>query len=253
MPSPPHLNVNKSSRETNLQLRTVNDGGVLLDLEHDRLLTLNPVGVEIWKLLRAGESEPLIAHQIAQRYGIDQERVACDVRALLVRITDLQIPMGSSVSTNQPRPIPEQEKQPSYPWYGQDPTATRPKPKTTTVCFALVGLAIFDLILSIFSLKSLCTCVKKWPVREYANAGADAIGRACGAVDRATVWYPKKALCLQRSAVTTCLLRSHGIPARMSLGVRPMPFMAHAWVEVEGSVVNDLPRVKSFYGSLTSY
>ena len=27
----------------------------------------------------------------------------------------------------------------------------------------------------------------------------------------------------------------------MTLGVRPRPFMARAWVEVEGCVVNDLP------------
>jgi hypothetical protein len=214
---------------------------------------LNPVGVEIWKLFTAGESEPLIVQQIAERYGIDQERVARDVRAVLARIAELQVPMTSSVSANQSQPIAQQERAPSYPWYGQDPSASRPKPNITTVCFALIGLTIFDLILSLSSLKCLCACVKRCTVSPYANAGPDAIGRVSGAVDRATVWYPKKALCLQRSAVTTCLLRSHGIPAHMILGVRPMPFMAHAWVEVDGSVVNDLPRVKSFYASLTSY
>jgi hypothetical protein len=237
---------------TTVLTKTSQDGGVLFDLEHDRLLKLNSVGVEIWKLFIAGESKPLIVHQIAQRYGVDQERVARDVRALLARIAELQIPLNSSVSTHHLQSSPQARAQPSFSWYGQDPTAVRPKPRTTTLCFALIGLAIFDLILSLFSLKSLCTCVAKWPVRRSPGA-PDAVGRVCGAVDRATVWYPKKALCLQRSAVTTCLLRSHGIPARMILGVRPMPFMAHAWVEVDGSVVNDLPRVKSFYASLTSY
>jgi hypothetical protein len=232
--------------------KTSQDGDVLLDIDHDRLLKLNPVGVEIWKLFTAGESEPLIVLKIAERYGIDQERVARDVRALLARIAELQVPLSSTISAEQLRPAAQEKKQPSYPWYGQDPTAARPKPKTVTVCFALIGLAVFDLILSFFSLKSLCTCVANWPTR-HTPAAPDIVGQICGAVDRATVWYPKKALCLQRSAVTTCLLRSHGIAARMTLGVRPMPFMAHAWVEVEGSVVNDLPKVKSFYPSLSSY
>jgi hypothetical protein len=248
MPRSPQFATSATARS-----KTSQDGDVLFDLEHDRLLKLNPVGVEIWKLLSVGESEPLIVHQIAQRYGVDQERVACDVRVLLAKIAELQVPLNSSVSTHQSQPNPPAKTQPSFSWYGQDPTSARPNPRLSTVFLALIGLAIFDLILSLFSLKSLCACVKKWTVSHRANAGADGIGRVCGAVDRATVWYPKKALCLQRSAVTTCVLRSHGIPARMILGVRPMPFMAHAWVEVDGSVVNDLPRVKSFYASLTSY
>ena len=236
-----------------LKLKPAQDGAVLLDIEHDRLLKLNPVGVEIWKLFTAGESEPLIVLKIAERYGMDQERVARDVRAILARIAELQVPLNSAVSTDQLRRAAQEMKQPSYPWYGQDPTAPRPQPKVTTVCFALIGLAVFDSILSLFSLKLLCACVKKWPVRHRAKETSVSTGQICGAVDRATVWYPKKALCLQRSAVTTCLLRSHGIAARMILGVRPMPFMAHAWVEVEGSVMNDLPKVKTFYASLTSY
>lgn len=36
-------------------------------------------------------------------------------------------------------------------------------------------------------------------------------------------------------------------------GGRPMPFLAHAWVEVEGRVVNDWPRVRQFYPPLGAY
>jgi hypothetical protein len=79
------------------------------------------------------------------------------------------------------------------------------------------------------------------------------IGQICTAVEKACVWYPKKALCLQRSAVTTCILRSYGVPAHLVVGVRPMPFLAHAWVEAEGSVVNDFPNVRKFYKMLTAY
>jgi hypothetical protein len=253
MSSPASVINNKSEPRSSLRMSSLQDGGVLLDLEHDRLLKLNPVGVEIWKLLSVGESEPRIVQEIAERYGVDNERVERDVRALLIRIAELQVPMSSSVSTSQSQPITQREKRTSYPWYGHDPTAARPKPKTATVFFALAGLAIFDLILWLFSLKSLCYCVNKWPLRQYTDIRPDATGRVCGAVDKACVWYPKRALCLQRSAVTTCLLRSCGISARMMIGVRPMPFLAHAWVEVEGSVVNDLPRVNNFYDSLASY
>jgi len=65
-------------------------------------------------------------------------------------------------------------------------------------------------------------------------------------VDEACVWYLKRALCLQRSLVGTWLLRRHGIAAQMVIGCRPLPFESHAWIEVDGRVVNDraqYPRV----------
>jgi hypothetical protein len=121
------------------------------------------------------------------------------------------------------------------------------------VVAAFLGLAIFDAILSLRSLKSMCSCVRAWPVKRSRLSGAFVMGQVCGAVQRACVWYPKRTLCLQRSAVTTCLLRDYGISARMMIGVRPMPFLAHAWVEADGSVINDWPRIKKFYRPLLSH
>lgn len=71
--------------------------------------------------------------------------------------------------------------------------------------------------------------------------------RICAAVDMACIWYWKEALCLQRSAATACLLRRYGVPARMVIGTQQVPFRAHAWVEVEGRVVNDKPYVREMY------
>jgi hypothetical protein len=66
----------------------------------------------------------------------------------------------------------------------------------------------------------------------------------------ACIWYWKEVLCLQRSAATTCLLKRYGVPAHMILGAQPMPFKAHAWVEVNGSVVNDKPYMREMYAVL---
>jgi hypothetical protein len=66
----------------------------------------------------------------------------------------------------------------------------------------------------------------------------------------ACIWYPKEVLCLQRSAATACFLRKSGIPARMIIGARRMPFKAHAWVEVNGNVVNDKPYTPEMYAVL---
>lgn len=83
-----------------------------------------------------------------------------------------------------------------------------------------------------------------------ATGRADQIQEVCAAVDLACIWYWKQVRCLQRSAATTCLLRGCGIPARMVIGVQQIPFKAHAWVEVNGRVVNDKPYMREIYTAL---
>jgi Transglutaminase-like superfamily len=74
--------------------------------------------------------------------------------------------------------------------------------------------------------------------------------RICASVEKASIWYWKRVLCLQRSAATVCLLRKHGIPAQMVIGAQRLPFKAHAWVEVEGHVVNDKSYTAAIYALL---
>jgi hypothetical protein len=61
------------------------------------------------------------------------------------------------------------------------------------------------------------------------------------AVVLATCFYWKPVLCLQRSVCLVRLLRARGTAARLVIGYRPVPFLSHAWVEVNGRVVNDSP------------
>jgi len=72
----------------------------------------------------------------------------------------------------------------------------------------------------------------------------DAEQRVCDAVSLAACFYWKPVHCLQRSSVATRLLRKSGIDGRLVIGYRPSPFISHAWVEVNGRVVNDSPAYK---------
>jgi hypothetical protein len=49
---------------------------------------------------------------------------------------------------------------------------------------------------------------------------------------------------------TACLLKQHGIAAQLVIGAQQMPFKAHAWVEVDGRVVNDKPYMSEIYAVL---
>lgn len=55
--------------------------------------------------------------------------------------------------------------------------------------------------------------------------------------------------CLPQSLVLWHLLRSGGAPATLNIGVRRTghEFTAHAWIEVDGQVINDSPDVGERY------
>ncbi len=114
---------------------------------------------------------------------------------------------------------------------------------------AYLKLIHVDLYLARGDFAALYNKVRRCPLGKKAPS-SDATARICAAVDVACIWYWKEALCLQRSAATACLLKRHGIPAQMVIGARQMPFKAHAWVEVDGRVVNDKPYTAEMYGVL---
>ncbi len=114
-------------------------------------------------------------------------------------------------------------------------------------CKALGGLATFDLLRFGRHFARLHRVVHDWPVAGN-EASYQTIERVCQAVNYALMWYPKRVHCLQRAAVTTCLLRSAGVPAKMVLGAQKVPFKAHAWVEVEDKAVNERMDVLGKYG-----
>src|SRR6202451_233677 len=235
-------------------LAITTDGGVVLDLKHDRLLKLNAVGTEMWTMLSRGMSEDQVVEKISQRYGVDPSRVGEDLQTLICRSAELGLSL-ESVSIVEPTvPEPFQDGNRSPIGSAQEQVTRMAGPRMLDIVKGILGFALFDIILSCRSLEALCSVVRSWPVRHRPVASeSNVVDGVSGAVARAAIWYPKKTLCLQRSALTTCLLRDRGVCANMIVGVRPMPFLAHAWVEVSGKVVSDFPRVKIFYQSLSSY
>jgi|SRR5579875_583661 len=114
---------------------------------------------------------------------------------------------------------------------------------------AYAKLMLFDLYLARGNFEVLYVKVRNYPLARK-EPPPRAIERICYAVDLATIWYWKQAQCLQRSAATTCLLRQYGVPAEMIIGAQQLPFKAHAWVEVDGRVVNDKPYMREMYAML---
>jgi hypothetical protein len=61
--------------------------------------------------------------------------------------------------------------------------------------------------------------------------------RLAHATRRVLEILPSDSRCLFRSLTLLCLLERRGISQTLVVAVRPQPFSAHAWVEVEGKPV----------------
>jgi Transglutaminase-like superfamily len=114
---------------------------------------------------------------------------------------------------------------------------------------AYMQLIVFDLDLKQRSFRDLYEKVRNSPMGTALH-NAPTVEQVCYAMDLACIWYWKEVLCLQRSAATTSLLKQSGIAAQMVIGAQQLPFKAHAWVEVDGRVVNDKPYMPEIYGVL---
>jgi hypothetical protein len=88
---------------------------------------------------------------------------------------------------------------------------------------ALAGLLAFDVLGFGCNFVRMHRFVSNWKVSVEELRG-DSVDKICTAVNDACVWYPKRIRCLQRSVITTCLMRHCGVPAKMALGTQLIPF-----------------------------
>jgi hypothetical protein len=110
---------------------------------------------------------------------------------------------------------------------------------------SFVGLLIFDLVVTTAGFARVHALARRFRVSRRRSRHSDT--QIVQAVAEACVWYPKDALCLQRSWVTSLLLRRNGVASQVVIGYRPAPLDSHAWVEVDGHVVNDRPQYQKFF------
>jgi len=103
---------------------------------------------------------------------------------------------------------------------------------------AYLGLILHDIYMRQRDLASLHAAIKAFPIKQ-CSPRENARTSTAHALDIACALYPKQALCLQRSAVLIRLMRRRGICARLVIGAQKLPFRAHAWVEVNGEIIND--------------
>ena len=114
------------------------------------------------------------------------------------------------------------------------------------VLATVLAFVVVDLVLKVSGFKQLYNLVRQWPTAER-SVGPEVVPQMWSEIRRGITWYPRQVMCLQRSAVTTWLLRSRGAQAQMVIGCQRRPFLVHAWTEVNGEVVNDRQSVRELH------
>jgi hypothetical protein len=107
-----------------------------------------------------------------------------------------------------------------------------------------------ELMMQFRSLESIHSLVRRQEAASKIQLAPEAI---CHAVNLACAFYAKPVLCLQRSTAVALLLRRYGWKSEMVIGAQLLPFRSHAWVEVDGRVVNDKPYVNEIYRVLDRF
>jgi hypothetical protein len=189
------------------------DGAALLDIRQGLCLSMTSVGVGIWRRLKAHQTLSQISDELAAEFqGATRQQICRDVSEF---VSDLRR-NGLLSTTDEMR-------------------------QTEAFGGLIALLQRRERRARASSLKVLV-----WPMTQR-SVPTDVADQASRAMNYACVWYPKRVLCLQRSAVLTCLLRSCGVPAQMVIGAQKFPFAAHAWTEVDGRPINETVDIYATY------
>jgi Transglutaminase-like superfamily len=109
------------------------------------------------------------------------------------------------------------------------------------VACSFYELARYDVIRQVLEKRSIQPSCGRGATRTGGARDERDEAVMCRAFALATCLYWKPVRCLQRSTCLVRLLRHHGVLARLVIGYRAVPFFSHAWVEVDGRIVDDSP------------
>jgi hypothetical protein len=229
------------------EIETV-DGAVLLDIRQGLCLSMTPISVKVWCLLKQNYTIDQITDSLFNEFqDISRQQIHNDIVEFVADLGQKGLLLVTE-PTKRDRLVARLF---SFVQSRDRTVKDGPSPLKTTVprCLtlkAVLALLAFDLFRFGNDFPKVHCFVKQWPVTRKL-ARHDAIERTCNAANHACVFYPKRVLCLQRSFVTTCLLRSCGIEAQLVIGAQKIPFKAHAWTEVNGQPINERRDVQSIY------
>jgi hypothetical protein len=211
------------------------DTSRVLDLDRGRFLGLDAVATRLLTLtLEHGPDTAATA--VAREYAAAEAQVRADLDGLLRHLQSWGVLVGDGTAS---------------PWRWRDllcsPLALLARPGRLTPGLPTVReagrlLRRAWLSLRLFGWRG---SIERWRPRAPATLPGPAQrhelieGIDCAIREAASRSIVFAAACKERALAGYRLLRGHGLPAVLVVGVQHYPFGAHAWVEVDGRLVTD--------------
>lgn len=219
----------------------VSDGslGVLLDTRRGKLWGLNATGNFLWICCKRSAlvSERQMQRAVMRERGYNDEVSANTVRGFFEQM----LSHGAlKPSKKRRKPVRAKTEKPETREVSDQPLSIVVNDDTPSFPGVCLGLLLLWLVrmLMLFRFGWMYSTVKRWPCSPMRGSGDAAIGNAYRSVRAASLYIPHRAMCLERSAALTLMLRLAGVPAVFCVGCRLTPFGGHAWVEVDGRPIN---------------
>jgi transglutaminase superfamily protein/coenzyme PQQ synthesis protein D (PqqD) len=223
------------------------DGSALLDIRGGQCLTMTRVGAMIWRQLNLHCSPEMIASSLIDKFhDVPPGRIRDDVARFIADLYRCGLLVSGRQSGGEARvPMFFTLLKPRR-GATVDLRETRIRVPRFLIWKALFGLLLYDVFRLGKNFGRMHACISNWPVASRPTPPST-VHQVCRAINCASVLYPKRVLCLQRSTVTTSLLRNCGVSAQMAIGAQKVPFKAHAWTEVAGRPINERADVQRAY------
>ncbi|HEX8065419.1 MAG TPA: lasso peptide biosynthesis B2 protein [Thermoleophilaceae bacterium] len=212
---------------------------VVLDLRTESYLVLDRVASAMWAALTASDDRAGALAELEDRFDADRERLAADLDAFATRCVErgLLDSAGSRRPGAPVRPAPAERRRGEG--AARAPTGRRRRGSAWLTTRALQSLTATHLALSRRGFRSAYEDAERLPV---PAGDSDLVEPAVGAFVRAEELFLARRApddCLLRSLALHRFLRGVGLPSEHVIGVRRVPFQAHAWVEHGGEALLD--------------
>jgi hypothetical protein len=226
------------------------DAMALYDPREERYLTLNPVATRIWELLSDGNLPVAIVESLSSEYDVPRDQVATDVTAQIASfLRDQLIELGTIDHRTCAEPGAPAQSSGIGGNTAHSVAAVKAKVAMPSVLRCGVTIAWIKHLLRTRRFEGAIAWIRARVEHIPATAAAELeqVRELEYAVAMAGAFYPGRARCMEQSLALYLVARWQGVAVRYCQGVQLYPFQAHAWIEYQGQVINDVPEhVKHF-------
>ena len=116
--------------------------------------------------------------------------------------------------------------------------------KKTDVFLAWCDLRTVHSTLKKYSMRGVVTFLEKRRVKPIHQASQQKSFYLAKVLERASLFFYKESKCLPYAVALALLHYKMRLPCNFVIGVQSQAFLAHAWVESAGTVINDNPSLQ---------